>query len=222
MIRLLLPLALVVATASTASADSTGISTPSMATIADTPKPSVDQRMFYVGGGVSARVFGLDSISESYVNSLEAYGYDDTGRFMMGMYLYGGYRALPIVDIGLVGEYAYIQNGKPSDKTISMRTHAKQLGVFARPRITSIGSTLDLGVRGEVGVIHSSTTLRQESLTEMSPYARAELELMVGSDRMGAHLHVGYMRTFSRDDFEPNLAPALGGMSFGVGVYRRY
>lgn len=222
MMRLVISCALVCGLAAPAFADSRGISSPSMATVAEAPAPVGGERMFYIGGGASARIPGIESIGESYVDTLDAYGYDNTGRLVMGIYVMGGYRALPIIDIGLVGEYAYIQHAQPADKEISMRTHARQLGAFVRPRITRPGSVFDLGIRAEAGAIHSSTTLRQQSLTETSPYARAELELLVGEDRMGAHLRVGYMRTFSRDDFEPHLAPALGGLSFGIGVYRRY
>jgi len=138
------------------------------------------------------------------------------------MRLYGGYRIIPMLDLGIAADYWYRKEGEPRGETISMRTHSRQLGVFIRPHQRSPGGLLDLGARFEAGYVHSKTTLRGVSLEELSPYARLQLELVLGGGDLAGTLHVSYTLVGGQEDFEPYVPPKLGGIAFGVGMLRRF
>ena len=178
-------------------------------------------RPHFIDGGISMRVSVMDSTNSSHYDDLDAYGYD-SGRVGFGLRMAGGFRIMPRLDVGGSGEYFYRKDGEPRRKTIGMRTHAQQGGLFIRPHQSSPGGLFDLGTRFEVGVIKSKTILRQEELDELSPYVRAQVELLIGRRELAAMLHVGYMVVAGQEDFDPYLRPRLGGIYFGAGMFHRY
>jgi hypothetical protein len=178
-------------------------------------------RPYFIDGGITMRVSLMDSTNAGNYDDLAAYGYD-SGRVGVGLRLGAGYRAMPRLDVGINGEYFYRKDGAPRRKTIGMRTHAQQAGLFIRPHQSSPGGLFDLGTRLEVGAIKSTTILRQEELDEISPYLRAQVELLIGRRDLAAMLHVGYMVVAGQDDFDPYLRPRLGGIYFGAGMFHRY
>ncbi len=174
-------------------------------------------RPYFIDGGVSMRV----SVMDPTYDDLAAYGYD-SGRVGVGLRMAGGLRMMPRLDVGISGEYFYRKDGEPRRKTIGMRTHAQQGGLFIRPHQSSPAGLLDLGTRLEFGAIKSKTILRQEELDEISPYLRAQVELLIGRRDLAAMLHIGYMVVAGQEDFDPYLRPRLGGVYFGAGMFHRY
>lgn len=180
--------------------------------------PRTNERsLFVVGGGIGARLPGAE---DGYAKRLEDYGYDVGKGFMWRAHGFAAYRGFRQVDLGISAEYAYMHNAHPEGKTIAMRTHSRQLGVFARPRLAA-GRYLDLGLRLGAGLMHASTTLRQETLTEISPFTRIQLELMIGNQQAGAVLHLGHVQQYQKKHYRPYAATDMDGVQFGFGVYYR-
>jgi hypothetical protein len=176
--------------------------------------------LYQIGGGFQARITRFAAGGAAYAEELDDYGYDGASPVAPGMFLFAAYRGAPLADVGVQVDYAYSSHGHPGGAEIAMRTHMRQLGVYARPRVR-LHRRVDLGLRLEAGVIHTDTILRQQSLRVVTPYTRAQGELLIEGESIGMSLQVGYMRAFAGRVYEPYLAPPTGGPSFAIGVYRR-
>jgi hypothetical protein len=177
-------------------------------------------RMYVVGGGVNLRLGGMDPASAAWDGALDVNGYHDLGSTLTGVNLFAAWRGAPLVDLGVAAEYSYVTHARPPGQEIGLRSHVRQLGAFARLRPWP-RSVVDAGLRLDAGVIGVDTTLRQETVREIAPFARAQLDVLAGGERTGLHLHVGMQRVLSRDA-DPYLPAPVGGLDFGVGIYRRY
>lgn len=178
-------------------------------------------RPYFAGGGISGRLLTLDPAYNSFSTGLTNYGYGDVARTAYALDGFVGYRHTPIADVGATIEYGYARLAKPSGKDIAMRTHYRQVGLFLRPRLRGHDSVFDLGVRFDLGLAYLGTTVRNEEAIALVPYARAQLDVMVGGRSMGAHIYAGLGAAFGARADE-GVAPPLGGLSVGVGLYRRF
>lgn len=175
----------------------------------------------FIGAELTLRVPIMDSTNERTYGHLDGYGYD-AAPVTGAVAVYGGYQVLPMLELGASAEYWSSSSGMAPGSSDEMLTVAHQLGLFVRGKVRHPRRIMEMGVRVEGGVIESRTELRRENLRERSPYLRSRVEYVLGPEWLRGSVQFSYTAVFGADDFDPYPAPALGGISLGLGMLHRF